>query len=136
MPEQDLPPELEELLRRADNAFGTLRTSLMRAYELPIPEYEGPTPDELSEAAKDATASPALRAVDALVRKGKFTWDDVLRGRADGVAEVGALQEFGKRQLIRLIEDGPQDEPVEEKPAKPHRPDDDDAGGPMMRDAW
>lgn len=143
MPDQhETPPELEELLRRADNAFGTLRTSLMRAYEMPVPEFTGPSPEELAEAARDPKAGPELRAVDALVRKKKFTWSDVLDGRVDDVAEVRALQEFGKRRLTKIMVDGPQDppeeapdEPVEQEPRKRRRGDDED-GGSLMHDAW
>lgn len=139
MPDHDLPPELEDMLRRADSAFGTLRTELMRAYETPIPEYAGPTPEELSEAAKDPAASKELQAVAKLVAGKKFTWDDVLKGRADAVPEVHALQEYGKKRLIKLMEDGPEEEP-EVEPAAPPRADRDngadDSGRDVMRDAW
>ncbi|TDP97128.1 hypothetical protein [Labedaea rhizosphaerae] len=146
MPDHELPPDLQDMLHRVDSAFGTLRTELMRAYETPVPEYAGPSPEELSEAAKDPAASKELRAVDALVRAKKLTWDDVLRGRADAVPEVRALQEYGKKRLTKLMADGPQEEPAEEPAPAPHTGghgggghDDeghDDEGGSVMRDAW
>jgi hypothetical protein len=143
VPEHDLPPELEDMLRRADSAFGTLRTELMRAYETPIPQYAGPTPEQLSEAAKDPAASKELRAVAKLVAARKFTWDDVLRGRADAVPEVQALQEYGKKRLIKLMADGPEEEPEVEPPPPPgpardgrDEGRDDDGGRDVMRDAW
>ncbi|HEV2778593.1 MAG TPA: hypothetical protein VGX25_04260 [Actinophytocola sp.] len=114
-----IPPDLEALLRRADDAFTPFRTRLARARELPLPAVEPPDPERLRAAARQPDAPDELKAVDRAVCAGRATWRDVLSGRLDHLPEVAA---FYRAAGERLVEARDEEVPVAAAPEEARRP--------------
>jgi hypothetical protein len=137
-----VPPELEALRHRAENAFEPFRTRLARARELPLPHIAPPNPDELRAAAQHPNAPAALKAVERAVRDGRTTWPDVISGRADRLPEVTELHRASVQHLLNAQHEKPDATPAapRPKPARRARPREDwEEDGPpdtFMRRGW
>jgi hypothetical protein len=133
-----VPPELESLLRSADQAFEPFRTRLARARELPLPDIEPPDPGELRAAAQRPDAPAELKAVERAVREGRTSWPEVISGRADRLPEVAAFHRAGARRLADARHEEPDAAPAARPPA-PARPAEEWADEPpdtFMKRGW
>jgi hypothetical protein len=96
----------------------------------------------ISEHARSADASPALRELQAKIDAGDLTWRDITSGRAageEGVREALESGVPGMKQAYTLLEEGHSvDEVIEAgKPARGRRDDDDGEESIVLRDdAW
>jgi hypothetical protein len=136
-----VPPELEALRYRAENAFEPFRTRLIRARELPLPNIEPPDPGALRAAAQRPDAPGVLKAVERAVRDGRTTWPEVISGRADRLPEVATLYRAGVQHLLNAQRDVPADPSATPppKPTRPAQPVEDWEDGPpetFMRRGW
>ena len=99
------PPHLQSALRRFDDAVGTLRSTVIRASELPLPPIPAPDPAELARAAVAPDAPEHLRAVARAVREGRTTWAEVAEGKGLDVPEIRDLiSASGSRMASKLAE--------------------------------
>lgn len=134
-----VPPELEALRYRAEDAFEPFRTRLARARELPQPDIAPPSPDELRAAAQRPDAPAALKAVERAVRDGRTTWPMVISGRAAHLPEVTEFYRASVEYLRGAQHEEPHAAPAA-PPRKPARPLDDwEEDGPpetFMRRDW
>lgn len=93
MPDDPIPAALVGPLARLREASAALQTRVLRAQEraAQLGEVDGPTPEQLAEAAARPDAPPELRAVAGAVAEGRATWEDVAAGRRGVAPEIDAL---------------------------------------------
>lgn len=99
------PPHLEGVLRRFDDEVAALRTTVIRASQIEIPEMPALDPSELERAAAAPDAPEHLRAVARAVDEGRTSWAELAAGKGLDVPEIRDLiAASGPRMAEKLAE--------------------------------
>ncbi|MEU3274888.1 hypothetical protein ABZ639_28920 [Saccharomonospora sp. NPDC006951] len=120
--ENELAPEhLNESLHAVNEAFAHVRTTLIRAENLPVPEDDPQvTPEQLAEHLDRDDVPGPLRPVRDAVHAGETTWSGVLH-----MGLAAAVERFRPSEEDQAAQG---DEPAEEP--------EDFSELPVMRDGW
>jgi hypothetical protein len=99
----EVPDYLRSTYGRLTETAAELDTLVMRANEMPLPEFEPIDPGQLAEAAKDPNAPAELRAVAQAVAERRTTWAEVASGGGRDVPEINDLLLSGADRIGRAL---------------------------------
>ncbi|TCP57454.1 hypothetical protein EV191_1011409 [Tamaricihabitans halophyticus] len=96
---EPVPAALQSALGRLQEVAAAIDTKLIRATELPEPEFGQIDHDGVARFAVSRDAPPEMRAVATAVAQGRTNWPEVLNGDAQDLPEVRELQAASFRKL-------------------------------------
>jgi hypothetical protein len=106
MIEEYIPEHARAAVRAFEEALVDTRTRLARLQQVELPEVVGPSAEEFRREAERPDAPQELKDVARAVAEKRATWDDVARGRFQGVPEITRMIENGASRFADLWERG------------------------------